>query len=98
MISTDDSNDCLDNVVYLLSVNKSPTKMAAVNEVLYLVKVKADPLELAKVELVLDHTIHCKALEIISNPMKSNLKNAINLRKGGLHLNNFHICDTKNTS
>ena len=84
MISTDDSNDCPDNVVYLLSINKSPTEMATVNEVLYLVKAKADALELTKVELVLDHTIHCKALEIISNPMKSNLKNAINLRMGGL--------------
>ena len=85
MISPDDPNDCQDRVVYLLSVNQSPTEMATVNEVLHLVKVKVDALQLAEVDSVLDHSIYFKALEIISNPVKSSLKNAIKLRMGGFH-------------
>ena len=85
LISPDDSNDCPDIVAYLASINKSPTKMATVNDVLRLVKSKADAPELTEVDLVLDHAIYCKALEIISNPVNSSLKNAINLRMGGFY-------------
>ena len=64
------------------SINNSPSEIATVNEVLHLVKLKADALELAEVDLVLDHAIYFKALEIISNPVNSSLKNVINLRMG----------------
>ena len=53
--------------------------MATVNKVLHLVKAKADALQLTELDLVLDHAIYCMALEIISNPVNSSLKNAINL-------------------
>ena len=71
LISPDDPNDCPDKVVYLPSINKSPTKMATVNIVLHLVTAKTDALQLTEVDLALDHAIYCKALEIISNPVNS---------------------------
>ena len=89
LISPDDPNDCPDKVVYLPSINKSPTEMAAVSEVLYLGKAKADALQLIEVDSVLDHIIYWKALEIISSPVNSSLKNANNLRMGDSMLNAF---------
>ena len=84
LIPPDDSNDCSDKVAYLLSINKSSTDIATVYEALHLVKLKAEALELTEVDLVLDHAIYCKALEIISNPVNgSSLKNVIKLRMGG---------------
>ena len=85
LISPDDPNCCPDKGVYLPSINKYPTEMATVNEVLHLVNAKPDALQLTEVDLVLDHAIYFKALEIISNPVNSGLKNAVNLRMGGFH-------------
>ena len=67
------------------TINKSPTEMATANEVLHLVQAKANALHLAKADLVLDHAVYCKPLEIISNPVNSSLKNAINLIMGVFH-------------
>ena len=59
--------------------------MATVNKFLHLGKAKADTLQLTEVDLVLDHIICCKILEIISNPMSSSLKNTISLRMQVFH-------------
>ena len=59
--------------------------MAAVNKFLHLGKAKADTLQLTEVDLVLDHVICCKILEILSNPMSSSLKNTISLRMQRFH-------------
>ena len=72
-------------VVYLPSINKSPAEMATVNGVIHLIKAKADALQLTEVDLVLDHAIYCKALEIIRNPVSGSLKNVINHRMEGFH-------------
>ena len=56
--------DTISEVYYLPSINQSPTKMETVQEVLLQVKAKAEALDLTKVDLVLDHAIYCKALEV----------------------------------
>ena len=86
LISPGDPNDFPDKVTYLPSINKSPIEMATVNEIFHLVKAKADALQLREVDLVPDHAIYCKALEIISNLVNSSLKNANNLRMGEFHV------------
>ena len=86
LISPDGPNDFPDKVVHLPSINKSPAEMATVNEVLRLVKAKADALQLTEIDLVFDHAIYGKAFEIIRNPVDGSLKNAINLRMGGFHV------------
>ena len=52
------------------------------DKVIHLIKVKTDALQIAE---VLDQDIYHKALEIISNPVNTNLKNAMNLRMGGFN-------------
>ena len=52
-------------VAYLSTINKSPTQMDTIQEVLCQVKEKAEALNLKESDLVLDHTIYCKAVEIV---------------------------------
>ena len=70
-------------VFYLPSTDKSPTKISTVYEVLFQVKAKAETLINTEVDLVLDHTIYCKALLILMEPKNIQLKNFINLRMVG---------------
>ena len=56
--------DTISEVYYLPSINQSPTKMETVQEVLLQVKAKAEALDLTKVDLVLDHAIYCKPVEV----------------------------------
>jgi len=79
------ANDVNDTIAYLPSINKSPTEIATVNEVLKLTESKAEALQLSEIDLVFDHAIYCKALEILNHPNNLSLKNKINLRMGGFH-------------
>ena len=80
-------NDDIDEVFYLPAINQSPTKLETVQEVLYQVKSKSQAIGLQCSNLVLDHAIYSKALEILQNPNYIDLKQLINLRLGG-----FHVC------
>ena len=50
---------------------------------MFQVKAKAEALINTEVDLVLDHTIYCKALLILMEPKNIQLKNFINLRMVG---------------
>ena len=70
-------------VGYLTMIRSSPTKMETVKEVLVQCKEKATQLGLPEIDLVLDHAIYCKAVEIIMDDRHTNLRDFINLRMGG---------------
>ena len=72
-------------VAYLPSINSSPTKMSTVQEVLIQVKQKAEKLGLTEADLVLDHTIYSKALEILMNPVNEEYRKFIVIRMSGSH-------------
>ena len=72
-------------VAYLPSINSSPTKTSTVQEVLIQVKQKAEKLCLTEADLVLDHAIYSKALEILTNPVNKELRKYIVIRMGGFH-------------
>ena len=48
---------------------------------------KSEELGLVSADLVLDHAIYVKALEVLVNPLHQNLRGFINLRMG-----DFHAC------
>ena len=66
-------------------IRSSPTKMETVKEVLVQCKEKATQLGLSETDVVLDHSIYCKAVEIIMNDRHTNLRDFINLRMGDFH-------------
>ena len=63
----------------------SQTKMEAVKDVLVQCKEKATQIGLSKTDLVLDHAIYCKAVEIIMNDRHRGLRDFINLRMSSFH-------------
>ena len=75
---------CL-TISYLPSINDSPTKYEVVQEVLLECQVKAETLNLDVADLVLDHAIYCKALDILLKEGNESLKSFINLHMGGFH-------------
>ena len=72
-------------VGYLPMIRGSPTKMETVKDVLVQCKEKATQLGLSETDLVLDHAIYCKAVEIITDDRHTDLRDFINLRMGGFH-------------
>ena len=72
-------------ITYLPAINKSPTKLDTVQEVLFQVREKSETLGLKSADLVLDHAIYSKALEILTQPENRELHDFINLRMGGFH-------------
>ena len=54
--------------------------METVQEVVRQYKEKAERLNLSETDLVLDHTIYSKAVEVIMNEKYSDLRSFINLR------------------
>ena len=66
-------------------IRSLPTKMETVKEVLVQFKEKVTQLGLSETDLVLDHAIYCKAVEIIMNDRHTDLRDFINLRMGGFH-------------
>ena len=72
-------------ISYLPSNNDSPTKYEVVQEVLLECQAKAETLNLDVADLVLDHAIYCKALDILLKEGNESLKSFINLRMGGFH-------------
>ena len=79
---------------YLLSIAQPPTKISTVEEVLYQVNQKAEVLKNKKADLVLDHAIYCKALEVIMDPRNIGLCNFVNLRMGTFHVSCIFIAVT----
>ena len=72
-------------VGFLSSTNDSPTKYGVVREILLQCKAKAEALNLNVADLVLDHAIYSKTLEILMKKGNESLKDFINLRMGGFH-------------
>ena len=72
-------------VFYLPAINQSPTKLDTVQEVLLQVKEKSEALLLPSADLVLDHAIYAKALDVLTNPHHADLQEFVNLRMGGFH-------------
>jgi hypothetical protein len=79
------SNDSTDSVGYLPPINKSPTRMDTVQEILFQCRDKAKALNLEEADLVLDHAIYSKAIEVLMHENNSELRGFINLRMGGFH-------------
>ena len=59
--------------------------MDTVQEVLYQCKEEAEGLNLPETDLVLDHVIYSKAVEVIMNERRSDLRSFLNLLLGGFH-------------
>ena len=70
---------------YLPTICQSPTKMDVVLEVLKQYKQKVEALNLNETDLVLDHAIYAKAVEIVMNEKFTDLRTFINIRMGGFH-------------
>ena len=70
---------------YLPIIRSSPTKMDTVKELLVQCKEKVKQLNLMETDLVLDHAIYSKAVEVVMEELYSDLKYFINFRMGGFH-------------
>ena len=82
-----DSHSQKFTILYLPSINHSLTKYEVVQEILLQCKEKAETLGLETADLVLDHAIYSKALEILLKEGNEVLKTFMNLRMG-----EFHVC------
>ena len=82
---TMDDNFETHRVSFLPAINQSPTELDTVHEVLQQVKRKTEILNVQSADLVLDHAIFIKALDILNNPANEDLKASISIRMGGFH-------------
>ena len=83
---TSNTNMLLPHKVYFLpAINQSPTQNDTVQEVLNQVHKKTQILGQQSADLVFDHAIYAKALEILNNPVNEHLRTIINIRMGGFH-------------
>ena len=79
------------DIHYLPARNDSPTKYDTIQEILTQVKAKAEAFSLTCIDLLLDHAIYAKALEVLQNLNNADLKNFINLIMGGFHACRFSL-------
>ena len=70
---------------YLPAIRSFPTKMETVKELLVQSRKKAQQLNQIETDLVLDHTIYSKAVEVVMEEQRSDLRDFINFRMGGFH-------------
>lgn len=63
----------------------SPTKISTIYEMLVQTKQKAEALTLTETDLVCDHAVYSKALEVLLAKGSDDLKDFIHLRMGGFH-------------
>ena len=70
---------------YLPIIRSSPTKMDTVKELLVQCREKVKQLNLMETDLVLDHAIYSKAVEVVMEELYSDSKYFINFRMGGFH-------------
>ena len=61
----------------------SPTKYSTIYEMLIQTKQKAESLNLDQTDLVCDHAVYSKALEVVLAEGNESLKEVINLKMGG---------------
>ena len=87
---TQDDNH-ISKTFYLASIAQPPTKISTVQEVLCQVKQKAEALKNKEADLVLDHAIYCKVLEVIMDTRNLQLRNFVNLRIGAFHASGIFI-------
>ena len=82
---TIDDNFEMHIVSFLPAINQSPTELGTVHEVLQQVKRKTEILNVQSADLVLDHPIFTKALDLVNDPANEDLKASISIRMGGFH-------------
>ena len=68
------------DIHYLPPINASPRNHVTVQEILTQAKATAETLGLICTDLVLDHAIYSKALEVLKNPNNTDLKEFVNFR------------------
>ena len=85
LLKNNDDNFETHGVSFLPAINQSPTELDTVHEVLQQVKRKTEILNVQSADLVLDHAIFTKALNILNDPTNEDLKASINIRNGGFH-------------
>ena len=78
-----DDNFETHRVSFLPAINQSPTELDTAHEVLQQVKRKTEILNVQSADLVLDHAIFTKALDILNDPANEDLKASISIRMGG---------------
>ena len=88
---TNASEELMHDIHYLPARNDSPTKYDTIQEILTQVKAKAEAFSLTCIDLLLDHAIYAKALEVLQNLNNADLKNFINLIMGGFHACGFFL-------
>ena len=66
-------------VSFLPAINQSPTELDTVHEVLQQVKRKTEILNVQSADLVRDHAIFTKALDILNDPANEDLKASISI-------------------
>ena len=84
LVSPQNHNDSF-AIRYLPFINDSPTKYEVFQEILLQCKAKSEALNLNVVDLVFDHAVYSKALEIWMKKENKSLRDFINLRMGGFH-------------
>ena len=72
-------------ILYLPAINASPTNYGTARQFLTQVKAIAEAPGLTCTDLVLDHVIYAKVLEVLKNPNNVDLKEFINPRMSGFH-------------
>ena len=85
MLTPTHDDNHLSKTFYLPSVAQPPTKISTLQEVLCKVKEKAETLENKEADLVLEHAIYCKVLEVIMGTINLELRNFVNLRMDAFH-------------
>ena len=88
---TKDENKPIHDIHYLPAINQSPTKFDSVQKMLAQVKTKDSALSLLATDLVLDHAIYKKGLEVLHNRKNAELRDFINVRMGGYHACNVFL-------
>ena len=82
---TNVSEELMHDILYLPSINASPTKYGTVQQFFTQVNAIAEAPGSICTDLVLDHVIYAKALEVLKNLNNVDLKEFINPRMGGFH-------------
>ena len=80
-----DSPKCTSTVLFLPSIGQSPEKVNTVKKEFFQVKVKTETLGITTADLVLDHNIHHRVLEILMNPRNQDIQKFINLKMGAFY-------------
>ena len=72
-------------VSFLPVINQTPTELHTVHEVPQKVKRKTEILNVQSADLVLDHAVFTKVLDVLNDPANEDMKASISIRIGSFH-------------